>query len=199
MATASSIRAHIHKLGCNKLITTRELLHCGSRHTVDQALHTMVKRGKLIRWTSGVFSLPGSKRPTPEDLATTKARSRGSYIFGEKSINTKAIKDQAQKYKRPAYLTSGSNSSFKFGKIRVYVHHACSKTLSLLDQGAIAFARGDLATNGTSEVHTAVSSTLASIEILRATLNELVSIALSIKPLLAAARSTPRDHPWHPC
>jgi len=55
MVTSSYVRRYINRLAPNTLFSTSQLLSCGKRAAVDQALSRLVKRGDIIRLTRGLF------------------------------------------------------------------------------------------------------------------------------------------------
>lgn len=133
MSTASSIRTYLSGRGGNSLFTTREVLHCGSRHSVDQALHLMVKSGELVRWANGVFSLPSTNPPNPEEVARIKAISRGDSLTNP-SYNPFSYRLAETGQSTTIFGTTGSTSSFRFGQLRIQLKHTGKRKLDISDR-----------------------------------------------------------------
>lgn len=119
MSTTSCIRRHIDSLGTDDLFTTTDVLHCGTRPSVDQALYRLTKSREVVRWTSGVFSTASARRPSAEEVARAKTRARGDMLM---------IHSFAQDNKHPEFSITGSSSSFRFGTVRVYLKRASKRT-----------------------------------------------------------------------
>ncbi len=122
MSTPSSIREFVVSVPGDGLFTTADVLHCGSRRQVDQALYLMVKSGEIVRWANGVFSLPGARRPSFERVAQLKANARGN-LFAVASDHRV----------QNTFATSGSTSSFEFGSSRIYFKHVRISRTRLVD------------------------------------------------------------------
>jgi hypothetical protein len=129
VSVISSVRLNVLRLGCDELFTTSDVLHCGSRHSVDQALHIMVKRGELVRWANGVFSRSRSSQPTPVQVVKLKSRVRGDHAGIHTAISGPLYRKSGQIGCSPTFLTIGSTSSFQFGALRIYLRHACLRRL----------------------------------------------------------------------
>ena len=74
-SVAKTVRNKIAEFGKNVLFTSKHLLGCGSRNAVDIALWRLVKAGKVLRLTSGVFMrvLEGLQMPSTMEIAQIKA------------------------------------------------------------------------------------------------------------------------------
>lgn len=124
MTIECCIRSHVNSIGSNDLFTTAEVLHCGPRPRVDQALYIMVRKRELVRWANGVFSKPSARPPSPTTVAKVKAMARGETLL-ECPVSTGATNG----IHYIVFLTTGSDSSFKFGDIRIQFKHACRRKL----------------------------------------------------------------------
>lgn len=113
MSTSSCIREFVGSIKGDGLFTTTDVLHCGSRRQVDQTLYLMVKSGEIVRWANGVFSVPGTRRPSVERVALLKASARGNLLSGS-----------LRAHHNITFATSGSTSSFWFCDSRIYFKHA---------------------------------------------------------------------------
>lgn len=147
MSTISSIRTHLRFIGKDDLFATRDVLHCGSRHCVDQALHIMVKNGELVRWANGVFSHPFASPPRPEEVARIKATTRGDSLTPWPAVPTGDGWERVGKGE--TFGTTGSTSSFKFGSLRIRFKHTRMRKLAS-NQGAPPTAGRDCLADGST-------------------------------------------------
>ncbi len=104
------------------LFTTSDCLDYGSRDDVDHVLFKLVKKGELVRLTSGVFTcaFKGNLTPAAFELATVKARAFGKQI----RLDNTAASDTA-------FMVNGCSSSFKSKHldITVAMRAACAKKM----------------------------------------------------------------------
>jgi hypothetical protein len=72
---AKTVRDKIAEFGKNVLFSSKDLLGCGSRNAVDIELCRLVKSGKILRLTSGVFTriMEGLQLPSTLEIARAKA------------------------------------------------------------------------------------------------------------------------------
>lgn len=124
MTIECCIRSHVNSIGNDDLFTTTDVLHCGPRARVDQALYIMVQKRELVRWANGVFSKPSARPPSPTTVAKVKAMARGETLL-ECPVSIGATKGRHN----IVFLTTGSDSSFKFGDMRIHFKHACRRNL----------------------------------------------------------------------
>jgi hypothetical protein len=122
MQTTSFILRHINSLPVSQLFSTRDLLCYGGRSAVDKALSRLVKRGYIERYARGVFMKAswGSRKPSPLDIASTKARAFGKIIFqhfGDFAARLGLINPDPTRH---TFDTTGYTSSFltKYGAIQ---------------------------------------------------------------------------------
>jgi hypothetical protein len=114
------MREQIQNHPSDKLITTRELLHHGTRKAVDCAVSVLVKEGTIRRVARGVFEKRERIRPVGIiEIAMVKAQS-----FGRKLITHAA--DLAERFgflkdtnAGNRFETDGRSSSFLFGLVRI--------------------------------------------------------------------------------
>lgn len=83
MHTITCIRKHINLLPPGVPFATRHFLSYGSRGSVDQALHYLVKKEHIIRLARGVFVRLSNDESLPsiKEIAATKALAFGKKIF----------------------------------------------------------------------------------------------------------------------
>ncbi|MCC7527837.1 MAG: hypothetical protein IT342_04905 [Candidatus Melainabacteria bacterium] len=115
MSTASAIRRYINQLPPRQIFSTREVLHFGSRASVDQSLYRMVSEVSLLRLASGLFvkKYPGMKLPSVEEVAAAKAKafSKEIFVHGQDAAYELGIEDSPSD-KAIFYVQGSSTSSF---------------------------------------------------------------------------------------
>jgi hypothetical protein len=115
MSTASAIRRYINRLPYRQIFSTREVLHFGSRASVDQSLYRMVNDVQIFRAASGLFVklLPGMKPPSIEEVAAAKAKafSKDIFVHGQDAAHELGIEDSPNE-KAIFYVPGSATSSF---------------------------------------------------------------------------------------
>lgn len=111
MYTVTRIKGYVNRLPANALITTRELLQCGNRGAVDQAVYTLIKSGFLVRVSRGIFIKfdEGEELPSIDAVAAVKAKAFGKRILIDPEASQCAA-STGPKYRE--YQTDGGPSSF---------------------------------------------------------------------------------------
>jgi len=137
MSTAEAIYQYIAALAEGVLFATQELLALGSRDAIDACLYRMVKAGKIIRWTPGVFirAEEHNRVPSALEVATIKARVFGKKIaqHGLDAAQSLGLVDEGNP--TPTVLACCRHSSFLFAKkIRIHIRGTVPRKLFLLDQ-----------------------------------------------------------------
>jgi hypothetical protein len=137
MSTAEAIYQYIAALAEGMLFATQELLQMGSRDAIDACLYRMVKVGKIIRWTSGVFirAEEHNRVPSALEVATFKARVFGKKIaqHGLDAAHALGLVDAGNP--TPTFLACCRHSSFLLAKkTRIHTHGTVPRKLLLLDQ-----------------------------------------------------------------
>ncbi len=106
----------------------KELLHLGSRASLDQAFSRLVRRGQLMRVGRGVYVRPvetrfGIRAPATEKLVEGLANARGEVVVphGAAAANTLGLTTQVPT--RTVYLTSGASCRLKLGAQIVELKH----------------------------------------------------------------------------
>jgi hypothetical protein len=115
VSTASAIRRYINLLPARQIFSTREVLHLGSRASVDQSLYRMVSDVKLERLASGLFRkvMPGIPPPSIEEVAAAKAKafSKEIFVHGQDAAYELGIEDSPNAEKI-FYVPGSATSSF---------------------------------------------------------------------------------------
>jgi hypothetical protein len=77
---SGAIRDYVSNVPLGQIITTREVLHLGTRCAVDMTLSRMVKAALLVRVAWGAFIRAGSDLPPALAIITAKAEAFGRTI-----------------------------------------------------------------------------------------------------------------------
>lgn len=127
-------------------ISAKGLLHLGSRAAVDQALSRMVRQGRLIRATRGVYLRPvegrfGVRPPAAAKVVEAFATLKGETIASSGAAAANALGLTTQVPVREVYLTSGPSRELRLGAQVVELQHAPSWQLTLAERPAGAALR----------------------------------------------------------
>ncbi len=137
MSAKPEILRLISNLKLGEMFTTRHCLSFGSRGTIDNALHFLVKNKIIIRVARGVFMRPGSPIPTPFQVAKVKAEAFGKTIFEHGADSAHALGFQDAPNNGFIFATSGRSSTFRFGEIIIRFIGTCPrKILHKIDETA---------------------------------------------------------------
>ena len=110
-------------------ISTKNLLHLGSRAAVDKALSRLARRGQLLRVGRGLYVRPIQTRfgvRTPEVSAVLSAlqAESGEVIAPSGAATANQLGLTTQVPLRPLDLTSGCTRHLKLGAQTVELRHA---------------------------------------------------------------------------
>lgn len=134
MLTISRIREIVMNFPRESLLTTRDLLHTGTRSAVDNAICQLVKTKQLTRVCRGVFAHPERTQAiSVTEVATVKARSFGRQIIKHAaSLASKlGLLDQESKQYEFCFATNGSTSSFRFNGFVIQFKNTSPRKLAL--------------------------------------------------------------------
>lgn len=141
-----SILLHTRSLSEGGVLSPKEFLHQASRAAVDQAFSRLVKAGKLLRVTPGIYVAPvssrfGTRAPTPEKVVKALAEQSGEIVapHGASAANSLGLTRQVPV--REVYLTSGRTRKLTLGHSEVLVKHAPHWILALGTKPAGAAVR----------------------------------------------------------
>ena len=117
-------------------LVAKELLHLGSRFSVDQALSRLARNGKLLRAGRGIYVLPirgrfGARPPAPSKVVEAIASQRGETVVAHGALAANALGLTSQVPVRQVYLTAGPSRRLKLGAQTVELRHAPSWQLIL--------------------------------------------------------------------
>lgn len=131
VSVTSKILAHAKSLPEGETISARELLHLGTRFSIDQALSRLTRKGELLRIASGLYVLPiqtsFGEGPPSIDLVLASIKMKTGEKFAPANIvSANKLRLTTQNPVRFSMLTSGPNRNLWFGKLLVRLIHAPS-------------------------------------------------------------------------
>lgn len=118
------------------VFTTKDFIDVANRMSIDKALSSLVKDGKLRRLARGLYDVPKQKSPLgilPPDLdqviaAITRQSGDTLQIDGAKAANLLGLSTQVPA--QLVYLTNGHTRTIKIGKWTIKLKHASPKILA---------------------------------------------------------------------
>ena len=135
MNITKSIRSNLLTLPKGRPFTTSHFAKYGSRDAVDRALSRIVKEGKIIRLSRGVFVRPKTNRfigtvlPGVSKVIQIIARKNGETIqvHGAEAVHHFGFSTQVPIM--PVYLTNGSSRSIRIVNTTVRMIHTSNNRL----------------------------------------------------------------------
>jgi len=115
VSTARSIRGYMNRLPAGQIFSTREVLHYGSRASVDQSLYRLVRDGIVVRLAYGLFrrQIKGMKLPSVDEIAIAKAKAFDKIIFVHgKDAGFELGIEESPNRKKIFYVPGSASSSF---------------------------------------------------------------------------------------
>jgi hypothetical protein len=112
MSSSLSVKLYISDTPFDKIITTREVLHLGTRTAVDQTLYRLVKCAELIRLARGVFVRAGSAIPPALAIVQAKSAAFGRSITTHGLTLAQDFGLVSRKDSLPIYCISSGTSAF---------------------------------------------------------------------------------------
>ncbi len=144
MSTATFVRRFINNLEVGKIFTTRDVLHCGTRTSVDRTLGKLVSKGRIVRRAYGVFQNCDDTYPPPSPLevATAKATAYGKEIsiHGDDLLAQLRWSAPKEKSEEISFWVDGGASSFQYGDTRIVFKPASARKIQLIKQGGPALS-----------------------------------------------------------
>lgn len=132
---ANKVLNSISQKGRGWVFTPRELLHLGSRATIDKALSRLASAGKIKRVARGVYlfpesnSLVGELPPSPARVAQALARARGEKAQLSEAFAANSLGLTTQVPGRIVYLTAGAPRIRRVGNTVIQFKHAAPRRL----------------------------------------------------------------------
>lgn len=136
----NQIVARIDRLGAGKAFSAKDFLDIASRGTVDMALGSLMRSGKIRRIGRGLYDMPkinpelgGQLSPDIDETARAIARRQRWKIVPEGSWAANLLGLSTQVPSKIIYLTDGPNQEVPLGRRKIYFKHARPKALAGLD------------------------------------------------------------------
>ena len=144
MSTASNIRRFVNRLKYGQIFTSRDILSCGRRGAIDQAVYRFVKIKYIYRLARGVFikaKYANEYVVSQGEIAAIKALSFGKQILshGHDVAYHFGLSKEGNDF--PCFATNGASSSFQFNGVRIQFKHVCARKMRLAESKAGATLR----------------------------------------------------------
>ena len=134
------IVARIERLGAGKAFSAKDFLDIASRGTIDMALGSLARDGRIRRVRRGLYDRPrvnpalgGKLSPDIDEAARAIARRQKWKIVPEGAWAANLIGLSTQVPARIIYLTDGPNSEVPIGHRSIHFKHARPKAMAGLD------------------------------------------------------------------
>jgi len=133
---ANAIMNQVAKAPEGVPVAAKELLHLGTRVSVDQTLSRLARRGNLIRVGRGLYVRPiegrfGVRPPETIKVVQALVEQRGESIVPHGAAAANELGLTTQVPVREVYLTSGPSRKLMLGKQVVELRHAPAWQLAL--------------------------------------------------------------------
>ena len=142
MNITALIRNRIERIPRGEPFLSATFLEIGTRTAVDQTLSRLVKAGVISRLTRGVFVRPEENRyvgqvlPEPMKVAESIARTQGEKIEVHGAEAARRFGLSTQVPAQVVFMTTGSTSKFRIGKLPVTLKHTSPRRLALAGRPA---------------------------------------------------------------
>ncbi|AYF68468.1 DUF6088 family protein [Pseudomonas aeruginosa] len=138
---AEVILTRVGRLPEGSLLSTRDLLHLGSRSAVNQAFSRLAKDGHLLRVARGLYVAPvttrfGKRSPVPEMVIRSLAVATREVIVANGAWSANALGLTRQMPVRQIFLTGGRSRILYLGKTEIVIKHAPKWQMALGDSFA---------------------------------------------------------------
>jgi len=112
MSYAAEIRHYVSTIPLNQILSTREVLHLGTRAAVDLTLSRLVRAAALIRLAPGIFLRGGSVMPPAIAIVQAKAAAFGRSIASHGSVLAQRFGLIDERQFQSIFCIGGGSSSF---------------------------------------------------------------------------------------
>ena len=134
------IVARIERLGAGKAFSAKDFLDIASRGTIDMALSSLTRQGKIRRIRRGLYDLPkfnpalgGKLSPDIDEAAQAIARRQRWKIVPEGAWAANLLGLSTQVPSKIIYLTDGPNNQVQIGRRSIHFKHARPKAMAGLE------------------------------------------------------------------
>lgn len=132
MSTAKSVREYIQTKELGEPFVPSELLHLGTRKSIDLELARLVKTGELMRATRGVYLRPKNNKyvglvpPEAKQIAIAKVGTEVE-IHGAEAARRFGFTTQVPV--QTVFYSTGPSKTIKFGNATIFIKHISSRKL----------------------------------------------------------------------
>lgn len=134
------IVGRIERLGEGKAFSAKDFLDIASRGTIDMALASLTRSGRIRRIRRGLYDMPkvnaalgGKLSPDIDEAAQAIARRQRWKIVPEGAWAANLLGLSAQVPAKIIYLTDGPNNEVLIGRRTIYFKHARPKAMAGLE------------------------------------------------------------------
>src|SRR5580658_4845028 len=134
------IDARIKCLGPGKAFSAKDFLDIASRGTIDMALSSLTRQGKIRRIRRGLYDMPkfnpalgGKLSPDIDEAAQAIARRQRWKIVPEGAWAANLLGLSTQVPSKIIYLTDGPNNDVAIGRRSIHFKHARPKAMAGLE------------------------------------------------------------------
>ena len=136
ISVAEKILKRIRDKGAGWAFTAKDFLDLASRASVDKALSTTHKEGRIRRVSRGIYDypkqgthMPGPMPPDFDQVAHALARSTGTRIIASGATAANLLGISQQVPARILYLTDGTSRNVHIGNRKIALKHVRTKEL----------------------------------------------------------------------
>ncbi|MGA2218895.1 MAG: DUF6088 family protein [Terracidiphilus sp.] len=129
--------ARIERLGAGKAFSAKDFLDIASRGTIDMALSSLTRTGKIRRIRRGLYDMPkvnpdlgGKLSPDIDEAARAIARRQRWKIVPDGAWAANLLGLSTQVPSKIIYLTDGPNNEVPIGRRTIYFKHSRPKAMA---------------------------------------------------------------------
>ena len=136
MTTTSFVRRHVNNLKEGQMFATADVLAYGPRLNVDFTLKELVRKGKIVRLSRGLY-MRGDETtalPAPAEVAAFKARYLGLDfdILDAEDFEALKLPIPNTNSKEITFWVGGGSSNFSYGEIKIILKEVGARKLQQL-------------------------------------------------------------------
>jgi hypothetical protein len=134
------IVTRIERLGAGKAFSAKDFLDIASRGTIDMALSSLTRQGKIRRIRRGLYDMPklnpalgGKLSPDIDEAAQAIARRQRWKIVPDGAWAANLLGLSTQVPSKIVYLTDGPTNEVQIGRRSIHFKHARPKAMAGLE------------------------------------------------------------------
>lgn len=144
MTASVFIRRYVNSLCDRQMFSTRDVLHFGSRTSVDKCLEKLVTQGRIVRVARGLFMRGDDTCPLPSamEVAMAKANAFGKEvsIHGDDLVAQLLLTPSQDCSNSLTFWVDGHASSFWYGDTKIVFKSASARKIQLVKKGGPALS-----------------------------------------------------------